>query len=488
MEMLQVKGERIVDSKGKPVRLRGTNIGGWMNMENFITGFPGTETGLRDAVIHSLGKIKGQYFFERLPDHFFNEKDLKFLKECGANVIRAPLHYRHFEDDERPFVYKEAGFARLDQLLDWCEEYEIYVILDLHAAQGWQNSHWHSDNSRGVSLFWRNSHFLERFIKLWEEFASRYRDKAVIAGYNLLNEPCVNTPYGDYPYNFFNNYQPDFERMNRIYREAVAAIRKIDGQHIIFLEGDKYSVLFSGLEAPFAENLVYSSHNYTIAGFGPGPYPGAFTSRVMDVDDQYEYWDRQKQVEVFQTAEGTQFTVKHQVPLLVGEFGAQYNGPAEEVPCRLAAMDDQIGVFEEFGAHWTTWTYKDVGVMGWVALDPESEYMQLIKGVQAKKKLLGAENFVNRSFVSPVKNKLRELAVLIQEQIDGYDIDHLDNLHALEEMVLQGYAAWLLLPVYADLFKGMTEERLDEVLSSFDLKNCRINQGLIKVIKKYTGS
>lgn len=27
-------------------------------------------------------------------------------------------------------------------------------------------------------------------------------------------------------------------------------------------------------------------------------------------------------------------------------------------------MDDQISMFEEFGAHWTTWTYKDVGVMG----------------------------------------------------------------------------------------------------------------------------
>ena len=65
MEMLQVKGKQIIDSKGKPVRLRGTNIGGWMNMENFISGFPGTETGLREAVINSLGKIKGQYFFER---------------------------------------------------------------------------------------------------------------------------------------------------------------------------------------------------------------------------------------------------------------------------------------------------------------------------------------------------------------------------------------------------------------------------------------
>ena len=60
------------------------------------------------------------------------------------------------------------------------------------------------------------------------------------------------------------------------------------------------------------------------------------------------------------------------MPHWVGEFGAVYNGPAREIPDRLRALDDQIDVMEEFGAHWTIWTYKDVGVMGLVTLDPES--------------------------------------------------------------------------------------------------------------------
>ena len=36
MDMLQVQGGRIVDSRGDTVRLRGTCVGGWMNMEDFI--------------------------------------------------------------------------------------------------------------------------------------------------------------------------------------------------------------------------------------------------------------------------------------------------------------------------------------------------------------------------------------------------------------------------------------------------------------------
>ena len=485
MEMLQTQGRQIVDSQGKPVRLRGACIGGWMNLENFIDGYPGSEHGVREAVAAALGATKGQFFFERLLDHFFNEADLQFIKGTGANVVRIPLNYRHFEDDERPFAYKEAGFERLERVVNWCQEQEIYVILDMHAVQGWQNAHWHSDNAKGISLFWHNPHYQERFIALWRELAQRYKDRAVIAGYNLMNEPCVNTPDGDYPYNFFKNYRPDFERMNRIYRQAVAAVRAVDPKHLIFLEGDKYSVLFEGLAAPFADNLVYSSHNYNTAGFGPGPYPGEFHTHSIDLDYQNGYWDRERQAEIFSQSEGYQFASRHNVPLLVGEFGAQYNGPQAEIPYRLQAMDDQIGVYEELGAHWTTWTYKDVGVMGWVMLDPASEYMQLIRQVQCQKRLFGAENFTDRALVTEAKTKLADFAGLFEREIDAYAINHVDNVNALSEIVLQGYAASLLQPVYADLFKGMSEERLDSVLSSFAIQNCRANDGLIAIIRKY---
>ena len=37
-------------------------------------------------------------------------------------------------------VWNEDGFKMLDDVIDWCEEYGIYAILDLHAAPGGQSA------------------------------------------------------------------------------------------------------------------------------------------------------------------------------------------------------------------------------------------------------------------------------------------------------------------------------------------------------------
>lgn len=484
MKMLKVNGNKIVNSEGKEINLRGACIGGWMNMENFINGFPGSEMGLRKSLAGVLGEAKAAVLLDRMLYHFFNEDDIVFMKERGATVIRIPLNYRHFESDMAPFTYLQSGFDRLNRIIDLCEKHGIYVILDMHAVQGWQNSHWHSDNPKGISLLWDNVQFQDRYVALWEEFARRYSGKAAIAGYNLMNEPCVNTAHGDYPYNFFECYQPVWDKMNRLYKRVVNAIRKIDSEHILFLEGDDYSKLFNGLEKPFTNNLVYSSHNYTSAGFGPGVYPGEFKTHRPDRVYENGYWDRNKQLEVFKLQEGYQFSVENNVPLWVGEFGSQYNCAMEEIPYRLHAMDDQLDVYNELGAHWTTWTYKDVGVMGWVMLDPESDYMQIIAPVQNKKNLLGAENFTGRFTTSPARKAVKDLAALMEEVIGDKDINHMSNNLCLAQSALTAYAAGLLEPYFAGLFKGMSEERLDDVMQAFSFKKCIVNHGLDAVLKK----
>ena len=274
MDFLQVTGNRIVDSAGNAVYLRGTCIGGWMNMEDFIDAYPGTESNIRKRVREVLGATRAEYFFDRLLDNFFSEDDIRFIKAAGATCVRLPLNYRHFENDDQPFVYKEAGFALLESAIKLCEKHGLYVILDMHAVQGWQNSHWHCDNERGSSLFWTHRMFQDRLVALWEEIARRYTGRAVIAGYELMNEPSSNTPNGDHAFDFFENFKSDWKTMNAVYRRLVEAIRAVDPKHIICIEGDRYGHLFDGLDAPFAPNLVYSSHNYTPPGFGPGAYPG----------------------------------------------------------------------------------------------------------------------------------------------------------------------------------------------------------------------
>jgi endoglucanase len=99
VSMLQVRDGKVVDATGRAVMLRGVCIGGWMNLENFIDGFPGAEHDLRSLAVATLGREKGEQIFDSLLDHFFREADVAYLASCGANVVRLGLNYRHFEDD-----------------------------------------------------------------------------------------------------------------------------------------------------------------------------------------------------------------------------------------------------------------------------------------------------------------------------------------------------------------------------------------------------
>lgn len=62
---LRVQGTKIVDDNGKSVVLRGAGLGGWLNMENFITGYPGHEHQHRAAMRQVLGEEKYEFFFDK---------------------------------------------------------------------------------------------------------------------------------------------------------------------------------------------------------------------------------------------------------------------------------------------------------------------------------------------------------------------------------------------------------------------------------------
>src|SRR5258708_21832423 len=91
--VLSVHGSRIVDGSGRPVLLRGYNIGGWMNMENFLTGFPGTESQHRQVLHRVLRPRLYDPFFDRVLDGFFDAAGARSRASLGTNAVRIPLHY-----------------------------------------------------------------------------------------------------------------------------------------------------------------------------------------------------------------------------------------------------------------------------------------------------------------------------------------------------------------------------------------------------------
>ncbi len=169
----------------------------------------------------------------------------------------------------------------------------------------------------------------------------------------------------------------------------------------------------------------------------------------------------------------------------MGEFGSAYNGPPDENGDRLRALDDQIGIFEQNGAHWTTWNYKDVGVMGMLTLDPASPYMERIGDLLRKKAALGTDDWMSWLPGTPIKDATAQLAEQIRQAVGDPDLDSRLNTRCVKQTLLCFYTGRLMQPLYASLFKGLSENELDQMLSSFSAKQCVPNRGLVQVLGKY---
>jgi endoglucanase len=460
MDFLQIRNGVVAGEHGKPVMLRGVNIGGWMNLEHFLTGHSGAESSLRRTMAAHLGREKAAFFFARLLHHLFNEDDVRFLAGCGVTAIRLPLNYRHFESDAAPGAYLESGFALLDQALDWCERHGVYAILDLHSVPGWQNGDWHCDNSSRHALFWFDRQFQDRFVALWAEFARRYRLRSVVAAYNLVNEPLTNAPFGRFDPDA--DYIPDWPTINAVYGRTVDAIRAASDQHIVMLEGDYYSTLFAGLNTPWDANLLYSNHNYIEPAIAPLPsYPGTLGDT---------YWDAAAIRSQFAASEGYQFAQEHRVPLLVGEFGLSMDYPSPQVPAKVGVLQDQMLTYNRLGCHWTFWSYKALGSMGWLQTAPDSPYMRAIAPMLEAKAALGVDFGWLGQFGAEVQPHVQALADAIARRVPGLNVQ--TNFRYLAQAAMSTYTADVLQRLYAQQFMDKSETQIDDILASFALRNC----------------
>ncbi len=364
--LLRVEGDRLVRGDGTPVVLRGVGLGGWMNMENFITGYPSTESLQRKALRSALGEEGYRRFFDSFLRAFFDDDDAGYLASLGLNCVRLPFNYRHFEDDDRPFELKQEGFGHLERAVDLCARHGLYTILDLHALPGFQNQGWHSDNPTHWAFFWAHRHFQDRAVHLWEALADRFKDNPWVAGYNPVNEP------GDVTDRVIG---PFYQRLHD-------AIRAVDPRHVLFLDGNRYSNQFDMFGDPLP-NSVYALHDYLPPGMvDGGDYPG--TTRGEHYDrDVVEKW----------FLERSEYMRRTGTPIWVGEFGPVYTGDPARDEQRYRLLQDQLGTYREHQASWSIWTYKDIGLQGLVSVAPDAPYLRQIRPVLDKKARLGVDQW-----------------------------------------------------------------------------------------------
>ncbi|MBO3748027.1 cellulase family glycosylhydrolase [Streptosporangiaceae bacterium NEAU-GS5] len=451
--MLRVSGSHLVAADGTPVRLRGVGLGGWMNMENFITGYPANESTMRAAVRDVLGEERYQLFFDRLLTSFFDAADADLLRDLGFNCVRIPVNYHHFEADDRPMEIIEYGFRHLDRVIDLLGERGIYSVLDLHALPGSQNQHWHSDNPTHVAAFWQHRHFQDRVVNLLECMAARYKDNPWVAGYNPVNEP------GDVSGKVIG---PFYDRL-------VKAVRQADPSHVMFLDGNTYSTDFTIFREVY-ENTVFVCHDYALAGFAHGgPYPGYTRGEWVDRDQlEAAFLQRSK----FQRETGT--------PIWVGEFGPVYTGKPDVDDMRYQILRDQLEIYDKYDAGWSLWTYKDVGLQGLVTSDPGGAYLDRFGSFIAKKSRLGADRW--GSTMEEAADDLAPLHRLMDTEFPSWKPYPWGARYQIDDLVRHILIAQALVPEYAELFRGLGDGDLIALADSFALSGCVRREPLLQLL------
>lgn len=300
---LHTDGRRMVNGDGKTVVLRGWGMGNWMNPEGFMIGgvplfvenadfndfalprrFERGRT-METTVRELCGSKYARDYWIRWAKNYVTEEDIRLMAKMGYNSVRLPISSRLFLAEEPEIIWVEDGFAILDQVLDWCEKYKIYAILDMHGAPGGQSALACDDGLDNRPHMFTEPESRERAILLWEEFARRYADRWIVGGYDLINEPLSG---------------PDcaylIPELGKFYDELIPRIRKYDKNHMLTLEGAVFSMdmdIFDHEYDPECHNWCIHTHFYH---FSP------------EVRDLYRFLDS---------------SVRCNVPIWIGEGGSE---------------------------------------------------------------------------------------------------------------------------------------------------------------------
>jgi len=309
---VHVEGVNLIQPNGERLFIQGTNLGNWLNPEGYMFGFSKTNSAWMIDLLfkEAIGPDGTANFWKQFKDNYITQADIKFIAQQGANTIRLPFNYKLFTDEDyMELSSQQDGFQRIDQLISWCRQAGLYLILDMHDCPGSQTGD-NIDDGYGYPWLFESEQSQQLFCDIWQRIAKRYAKEPVILGYELMNEPIAH---------YFENKDELNARLEPLYKRAVRAIRQVDRNHVILLGGARWnSDFFMFNDWTFDNNIMYTCHRYG----------GDATAEA--INDYISFRD------------------KTQLPMYMGEIGHNTN----------EWQADFVKVMKQANIGYTFWPYK----------------------------------------------------------------------------------------------------------------------------------
>ena len=324
-DFLTTNGTKIVNAEGKQVTLKGVNLGSWLIIEDWLSPYEEATDNLNifDTLTERFGEEKAYELMNIYQDNWITEYDLDEIKSMGFNCVRVPFWFRNFyyDDNGRKILDEEGNwdFSRLDWVVSECKEREIYVILDMHGAVGYQSDALHNGKKGGCGLFDKTEQgerYRELTDELWTAIAERFKGEPTVAMYDLLNEPMCDVNCTEVKRRVNNEW---------IYTRLYDTVRAADPDHIITME-----CIWTAAALPHSffkgwTNVVYQLHFYN--------NNNAIFNFFVLMSRLYQF----------------------NVPLIMGEF----------YPLGTTTWNNCFKTMNTLGVSWMLWTYKAAGHGMW---------------------------------------------------------------------------------------------------------------------------
>lgn len=258
---LKADGTSIVNGNGDEILLTGWGLGNWFLNEGYMwKSFHNSRFDRPrriERVIEELtGKAYTQHFFEVFRSIYITEAEIRDLAELGYNSVRIPIHWRLLMEENEEVTFIESGFRLIDECLDWCEKHSLYAFIDMHGAPGGQTGANIDDSIDDVPRLFIDEHSYRQCIELWKEIARRYKDRTIVGGYDLLNEP-IRPESSE-----MKNYDHLLPQLITFYEDVIHEIRKIDDKHMLSIEGHHWSTSTEVFDRVYDPNMVIHFHRY----------------------------------------------------------------------------------------------------------------------------------------------------------------------------------------------------------------------------------
>ena len=313
-KFVHIDGPDLIQPNGEKLYIQGTNLGNWLNPEGYMFGFSRTNSAwMIDLMIkQAAGPDFAAEFWKAFKDNYVTRDDILFIKKQGANTIRLPFNYKLFTDEDyMGLTSHQDGFKRIDDVVRWCREAGLYLILDMHDCPGGQTGD-NIDDGHGYPWLFESEQSQQLFCGIWRQIADHYKNEPVILGYELANEPIAH---------YFENKEDLNQRLEPLYKRAIKVIREVDPNHIILLGGARWnSDFYMFSDWTFDTGIMYTCHRY-----GGEPTKEA-------IKDYIEFRD------------------KTNLPMYMGEIGHN----TDEWQAKF------VKVMKEVNVGYTFWPYKKI--------------------------------------------------------------------------------------------------------------------------------